>query len=199
MITSCQILQISLYPHPAYFSSVWHKVHLGLSSPTKKILHSCLLVVIFMWMLNLGSSSSVHLYSPTIRAVVAISMALTISHEQMTEISSEPQNHLPCLKDSSHTKLNMWYVRAQSCPTLCNPMDCSLPGSSVYGNLQARILEWVAISSSRGSLNLCLLHWQVDSLSLTHWRSPKAQYIPNQICSPPARWSFSPGCPSHYG
>ena len=34
----------------------------------------------------------------------------------------------------------------QSCPTLCNPMDCSLPGSSVYGILQARILEWVAIS-----------------------------------------------------
>ena len=31
----------------------------------------------------------------------------------------------------------------QSCPTLCNPMDCSLPGSSVHGILQARILEWV--------------------------------------------------------
>ena len=40
---------------------------------------------------------------------------------------------------------------AQSCPTLCNPMDCSPPGSSVYGILQARILEWVAISFSRGS------------------------------------------------
>ena len=33
----------------------------------------------------------------------------------------------------------------QSCPTLCNPMDCSLPGSSLHGILQARILEWVAI------------------------------------------------------
>ena len=40
---------------------------------------------------------------------------------------------------------------AQSCPTLCDPMDCSLPGSSVHGILQARILEWVAISFSRGS------------------------------------------------
>ena len=39
----------------------------------------------------------------------------------------------------------------QSCPTLCGPMDCSLPGSSVHGVLQARILEWVAISSSSGS------------------------------------------------
>ena len=36
-----------------------------------------------------------------------------------------------------------------SCPTLCNPMDCSPLGSSVHGILQARILEWVAISSSR--------------------------------------------------
>ena len=37
---------------------------------------------------------------------------------------------------------------SQSCPTLCNPVDCSLPGSSVNGILQARILEWVAISFS---------------------------------------------------
>ena len=39
----------------------------------------------------------------------------------------------------------------QSYPTLCDPMDCSPPGSSVHGILQARILEWVAISFSRGS------------------------------------------------
>ena len=38
----------------------------------------------------------------------------------------------------------------QSCPTLCDPMDCSPPGSSVQGSLQARILEWVAMLSSRG-------------------------------------------------
>ena len=38
----------------------------------------------------------------------------------------------------------------QSCPTLCDPMDCSPPGSSVHGILQARMLEWVAISFSRG-------------------------------------------------
>ena len=40
---------------------------------------------------------------------------------------------------------------AQSCLTLCDPMDCGLPGSSIQGILQARILEWVAISFSRGS------------------------------------------------
>ena len=39
----------------------------------------------------------------------------------------------------------------QSCPTLCDPIDCSLPGSSVHGILQARVLEWIAISFSRGS------------------------------------------------
>ena len=40
---------------------------------------------------------------------------------------------------------------AQLCPTLCNPMVWSLPGSSVHGIVQARTLEWVAISFSRGS------------------------------------------------
>ena len=40
---------------------------------------------------------------------------------------------------------------AKLCPTLCHPMDCSLPGSSVHGISQARILEWVAISFYRGS------------------------------------------------
>ena len=39
----------------------------------------------------------------------------------------------------------------QLCPTLCNPMDCSPPGSSVHGILHIRILEWVAMPSSRGS------------------------------------------------
>ena len=39
----------------------------------------------------------------------------------------------------------------QSCPTLCDPMDCNTPGSFVLGILQARVLEWVAIPFSRGS------------------------------------------------
>ena len=38
---------------------------------------------------------------------------------------------------------------AQSCPTLCNPKDCSPPGSSIHGILQARVLEWVAIAFSK--------------------------------------------------
>ena len=50
------------------------------------------------------------------------------------------------------SKGRVWGVLvAQSCLTLHNAMDCSLPGSSIHGVLQARIPEWVAISSSRGS------------------------------------------------
>ena len=40
---------------------------------------------------------------------------------------------------------------AQLCATICDPIDCSLPGSSVHGIFQAIVLEWVAISLSRGS------------------------------------------------
>ena len=60
---------------------------------------------------------------------------------------------------------------ARSGPTLCDPMYCSLPGSSVYGIFQARILEWVAVSFSRGSSRpwdwtwvSCVSALQVDSL-----------------------------------
>ena len=51
----------------------------------------------------------------------------------------------------------------QLCPTLCDPMDCSLPGFSVHGILQARTLEWVAISFSMSDLN-CTLKSQVGSV-----------------------------------
>ena len=54
---------------------------------------------------------------------------------------------------SPPTSHQLWrvVVHAQPCPTLCDPMDCSLPGSTVHGILQAIILEWAVISSSRGS------------------------------------------------
>ena len=47
----------------------------------------------------------------------------------------------------------MCVLVAQSCPTLCDAMDCSLPGSSVHGTLQARILEWIAIPFCRDLSN----------------------------------------------
>ena len=64
------------------------------------------------------------------------------------------------------TVLSEWVSEvAQSCPTLCDPVDCSLPGSSVYGILQARILEWVTISFSRG-----IFPTQGSNPGLPHWR-----------------------------
>ena len=75
----------------------------------------------------------------------------------------------------------------QSCPTLCDPVDRSPPGSSVLGILQARILEWVAMSSSRGSSRprdlLCLLHWQVGSLLLVPLRNPLRGRGGGGVCS----------------
>ena len=50
-----------------------------------------------------------------------------------------------------HNRISWVSEVAPSCPTLCNPMDCSPPGSLVHGIFQAWILEWVAISFSRGS------------------------------------------------
>ena len=50
-----------------------------------------------------------------------------------------------------YTSMYMVSEVAQLCLTLCDPVDCSLPASSLRGILQARILEWVAISFSRGS------------------------------------------------
>ena len=52
---------------------------------------------------------------------------------------------------TKHTYKDQFSSVAQSCPTLCDPVDCSPPGSSVQGILQARILWWVAMLSSRGS------------------------------------------------
>ena len=46
---------------------------------------------------------------------------------------------------------------AQLCLTLCDTMDCSLPGFSIHGIFQARVLEWVAISLSKGCVNLFFL------------------------------------------
>ena len=51
-----------------------------------------------------------------------------------------------------HMKVKSESEVTQLCPTLSDPIDCSLPGSSVHGISQARILEWVAISSTRGFL-----------------------------------------------
>ena len=70
---------------------------------------------------------------------------------------------------------------AQSCLTLCDPMDCSPSGSSVHGILQERILEWVAISSSRGlsrprdQTHISYVSCTADEFS-THWAIREALF-----------------------
>ena len=64
-----------------------------------------------------------------------------------TQGSYSPENALSPLE----TVLKCESEVVQSCLTLCDPMICSLPGSSVHGLFQARVLEWISISFSRGS------------------------------------------------
>ena len=76
-----------------------------------------------------------------------------------------PERRVSCHVPLHH---HMPGVRARSCPTLRDPMDCSPPGSSVHGISQAGILEWVAIFSFRGSCQTrdqacvsCIVRWVI--------------------------------------
>ena len=77
------------------------------------------------------------------------------SWSQATRVYPTPSGLLPEKKEKKFILLNLFVIAAcvyaQSCPNLCNPMDCSPPGSSIHGIYQASILEWVAICSSQGS------------------------------------------------
>ena len=70
--------------------------------------------------------------------------------------------------------MSVCVLTTQLCQTLCNPMDCNTPGSSDNGILQARILEWVAMSSSRESSQprdktLSLMSPALAGWVLYHW------------------------------
>ena len=85
---------------------------------------------------------------------------------------------LQCMKGKSESKVT------QSCPTLRDPMDCSLPGSSVQGIFQARVLEWVAIAFSRKSLlvmntrkHLRLQYFVIIAFSIMEEDIPDTRYI----------------------
>ena len=82
----------------------------------------------------------------------------------------------------------------QSCPTLCDPMDCSPPGSSVHGILQARILEWVAISFSRGP-SQPRDQTQVSRIAgrrFNLWATREARQVLNKTC-----WRTNIICETH--
>ena len=93
---------------------------------------------------------------------------------------------------SLHSRVVVWWcgdgLFAKSCPTLFNPMDWSPPDSCVRGILQARILEWVAISYSRGSSQSrgqIYLHrlLQANSLLLSHQGNPRTLVPHVNTCS----------------
>ena len=87
----------------------------------------------------------------------------------------------------------------QLCPTLWDPMDCSPPGSSVHGILQIRILEWVAMPSSRGSSQSrdwtcisCIGMWILYRWGTREGKSKSKNIFDHPSASPTRSWA--PGC-----
>ena len=121
---------------------------------------------------------------------------LNISPKRISWVSTvwSPQLHVTVagIRCSRSCVSSVCYI-TQSCSTPCDPMDCSLPGFSLCGTFQARILEWVAISFSRGSSQprdwtwvsclscmgrwilgntweaLCKLYGKIISVLVWHW------------------------------
>ena len=89
--------------------------------------------------------------------------------------------------------MNVESLVAQSCPTLCNPMDHSLTSSSVHGIFQARILEWVAISFSRGSSRPRNQIWvsHIVGRRFTIWATREVQIL-EWVALPFSRGSSQP-------
>ena len=93
---------------------------------------------------------------------------------------------LHCMKVRSESEV------AQSCPTLRDPMDCSLPGSSIHGIFQARVLEWGAIALSVPPLQVIIKHWaelpllySMYSLAICFAHSSVHMLIPISQFNPP--------------
>ena len=86
-------------------------------------------------------------------------------------------DHLTCLLRNMYESES---EVAQSCLTLYDPMDCSLPGSSVHGIFQAIVMEWIAISFSRGSSQPRNWTW-VSHRRLTIWATREVREICIQV------------------
>ena len=95
--------------------------------------------------------------------------------ERQKDMTSENEPHRT--KDAQYAAGKV----AQLCPNLCDPMDCNPPGSSIHEILQARILEWVAISSPGDFLDPGTQPtspaWLADSLPLLHFGSPLVELL----------------------
>ena len=92
------------------------------------------------------------------------------------ETCFEKRQHWEQGREVNPKPLRKCVLVAQSCLTFCDPMNCSLPGSSVHGIFQARILEWVAISFSRGSSQPRVQTWVscIAGRFFTFWATREA-------------------------
>ena len=113
--------------------------------------------------------SRVRLFATPRTAACQASLSITNSWSLLKLMSIElvmPSNHLILCCPLLLLPSILWKWSeievAQSCLTLCDPMDCRLPGSSVHGIFQAIVLEWIAISFSRGS------SWPRDGTWVSH-------------------------------
>ena len=134
------------------------------------------------WLLKRGASKQVwYLQIP------AILTRFLYTESVVDDISiQECECYQTCQNETNY----MHAKSLQSYQTLCDPMDCSLLGSSVHGILLAKILEWVAMPSTRGSSGhrdwthvSCLLHWQTSSLPLAPpWKPSLKREIKGLSC-----------------
>ena len=100
-----------------------------------------------------------------------------------------------------HSKV-FFFLVTQSYLTLCNPMDCSLSGSSVHGIFQAWVLEWVAVSFSRGSsqprdqtrvshvVGRCFTVWATREIhsKLEYEKLIKSEWVNLELCTASSSW-----------
>ena len=111
-----------------------------------------------MWGLWKWYVSGVHI-GTLVLGSVTVSLVLILRLQKwalyhyvtLTKLFNLPKPFIPYVLAGDYVCLGGGGLVAKSCPTLCNPMDFSLPGSSVHGISQARILEQVATFFSRGS------------------------------------------------
>ena len=129
--------------HCFYCFPIWHEV-MGLDA-----------MILVFWMLSFKPTFSLSSFTfiNMLFSSSSLSAIRVVSSAYLRLLIFLPAILIPACASSSPAFLMMYsaYKFIQLCSIPCDPMDCSPPGSSVHWILQARILEWVAMPSSRGS------------------------------------------------